>query len=398
MFEEVHMRILFWMNTGFQTTSRHILISVLRALCEKGHKVTVIHKSENDNINILKDLNKYDIEFRAIDVKKAAKANLIHRYVLEWVYLLKSRRSIAKDFDVAFVQSSNMLGLYVWCLRNKNKKARIVLNVQDIFPINASLSGNLSKKGVPYKILSSLQRYAYKKASHIITISEDMKETLIEEGAEESKISVIYNWSYQDKPYDRRNIDFTNVSHMFSKEKFNVVYAGNIGVMQNVEIVVRTANLLKENRKIQFHIIGDGVHKDKLVAMARELSLDNISFWPMMSSDDAPAIYASADVNVIPLVKDVYKTALPSKTATCFACGKPIVFCIGNESKFVQYAKSNTNCLSVDSDDSIALKKVIISVCQNTKIIGYDKFFLENFSETYNSERYAECIGEVDYK
>ena len=116
-----------------------------------------------------------------------------------------------------------------------------------------------------------------------------------------------------------------------------------------------------------------------------------------MSSLDAPSIYASADVNVIPLVKDVYKTALPSKTATCFACGRPIIFCIGNESRFVRYAKSNTNCFSVDSGDFTELKNAILSVCQNTKVIGYDKFFAENFSVTHNSERYAECISKVDY-
>lgn len=387
------MRILFWMNTGFRTTSRHILISVLRALCEKGHKVTVVHKAENDIADILRDFSNYDIEFHAINVKKAAKANLIHRFILEVIYLFKSQKSIVKNFDVAFVQSSNMLGLYVWYLRNKNKKARIVLNVQDIFPINASFSGNLSKKGVVYKILSAMQSYAYKKASHIITISEDMKKILVEEGAEESKVSVIYNWSYQDQLYDHKSIDFTNVSHMFNTEKFNVVYAGNIGVMQNVEIVVRTANLLKENKKIHFHVIGDGVRKDKLVSMAKELSLDNISFWPMMSSLDAPSIYSSADVNVIPLVKDVYKTALPSKTATCIACGKPIIFCIGTDSLFANKAKKEIGCFLADSHDYEGLRNAILSVYNNPATSDYKVYFESYFQMSKNSDKYAEIIA-----
>ncbi len=386
------MNVLFWMNTSFDTTSRHLLLSVLKTLCEKGHRVTVVHKAGNGNLDFLNDFSKCDIEFHSIDVNEASKANLIHRFILEGLYLFKSRKKISKKFDVAFVQSSNIFGLFVWFLRKKRNNTRIVLNVQDIFPLNASLSGKLSKKGIPYQILSYMQRCAYKKANHIITISEDMKETLVADGVNESKISVIYNWSYQDQLYNLDCIDFSNVSHIFNSDHFNVVYAGNIGVMQNVKILIKAANLLKDNIKIHFHVIGDGVYKAQLNQMTKELSLTNVSFWPMMSSIDAPSIYAKADVNVIPLVKDVYKTALPSKTATCLACGKPIIFCIGKESKFAQLAAQRTNCKILESDDPEGLAQAILDVYKDPKAIGYDAFFIEMFSKTENSRKYAEII------
>ena len=105
---------------------------------------------------------------------------------------------------------------------------------------------------------------------------------------------------------------------------FNVVYAGNIGVMQNVDLLVETARLMQEDPDVHFHIIGNGLYKKKLEAKAREYGVRNLSFWPMQPPEMAPAIYSAASVNVIPLVKNVYKTALPSKTATCLACGKPV--------------------------------------------------------------------------
>ena len=293
------------------------------------------------------------------------------------------------------MQSNNIAGIAIKIFSLKFPKTPVVYNVQDIFPLNASLSGNLSKKSILYRILSSMQRYAYKKASHIITISEDMKETLVEEGVDKNKISVIYNWSYQDKMYDIENIDFSNVSQIFNKDKFNVVYAGNIGVMQNVEIIIKAADLLKYEEKIHFHIIGDGVNKNKLYQMSKELMLNNISFWSMMGSEDAPSIYASADVNVIPLIKDVYKTALPSKTATCIACGKPIIFCVGTNSRFVNKAKKEIGCFAVDSDDAEGLKEAILSVYSNPKTFDYGAFFESNLQMSKNSDKYAEIIAQI---
>ena len=73
-------------------------------------------------------------------------------------------------------------------------------------------------------------------------------------------------------------MDLTPVSKMFKKGIFNVVYAGNIGVMQNVDILIETAKLMKDDKSVWFHIIGNGVYKDKLKARAKEYGITNISF------------------------------------------------------------------------------------------------------------------------
>lgn len=69
----------------------------------------------------------------------------------------------------------------------------------------------------------------------------------------------------------------------------------------------------------------------------------------------APVIYSAADVNVIPLEKEIYKTALPSKTATCLACQKPIIFAIGEESKFGRWMEEKNGCALIDSNDGAGL-------------------------------------------
>ena len=112
----------------------------------------------------------------------------------------------------------------------------------------------------------------------------------------------------------------------------------------------------------------------------------------MQKPELAPVIYSAADVNVIPLVKNVYRTALPSKTATCLACGKPVVFAVGTESKFMQKAKEEAGCYVIKSDDPEQLVLVIRDAQERQDNSKITDFFLKYFELSENSKRYSEII------
>ncbi len=391
------MKVLFFLCGSFdrRTPSEHLLSAMVEALYRRGHTVHIIQKNTGGPLPTLPaTLERLGVTTTTVPCGAPQKQNFIARYLTDLAYVRKCQKYISKKdgYGAAFVQSTNVAGAVVGLVRRKLGNIPITFNVQDIFPYNAVFSGNLSKSGVPFKILSALQRSGYKKADNIITISEDMKELLIWDGVDADKIICVYNWSYRDEPYDASELDMTETKKMFPEDKFNVVYAGNIGIMQNVDILIDAAALLKNENDVFFHIIGDGAYRKKLEAKADELGLANVKFWNMLGSELAPSIYASASVNVIPLVKDVYKTALPSKTATCFAAGSPIILCIGTESKFAQMAQSETGCLCVDSDDAEGLKNAILAIKQSHDTKKYGEFFTANLGKTKNSEKYAEII------
>ena len=369
-----------------------MLSAVIEQLCKAGHSVHIIQKYTGGSLPAIPEkLSNYDVTTDVIQNKPANKSNFIARYIAELKYINSCKKCITSDYDAVFIQSTNVAKFAVKAIRKKLPKARITFNVQDIFPYNAVFSGMIKNNSLVYKVMASFQRYAYTHSDNVITISEDMKDTLVADGVDASKISVIYNWSYQDEVYE--NVDLTKVSHMFNPDYFNVVYAGNIGVMQNVDIIIEAAKLMKDDNNVWFHIIGNGVYKEKLEVRAEEYGLSNISFWPMQSPDLAPAIYSAADVNVIPLVKDVYKTALPSKTATCLACQKPIVFAIGKESSFGKIAKDEAGCSVVDSDNAEELVNALLRYKDNQHKICSTEFFKNNFSVTRNSNNYARIIS-----
>ena len=390
------MNVLFWMSNGFDTpfTSEHLLGAVIYSLAQEGHNVHVIQTNQGGkNPELPEYLRLSNITTSCVPYSAPQKSNFFKRYISEikWHLWCKKVLEEHKNYDALFLQSTTIAGFALGLARKiLGSQCLITFNVQDIFPYNAAFSGKIKKNGFVFKVMAAEQRFGYKRADHIITISEDMKDTLTADGLPAEKIEVVYNWSYQDEVYE--NLDLTPVSHMFKREYFNVVYAGNIGVMQNVDILIDAAKLMKDENEIWFHIIGNGVYKEKLEARVKEYGITNISFWPMQPPELAPVIYSAADVNVIPLVKDVYKTALPSKTATCFACQKPVVFAIGAESKFGQKVTTETGCPVVSSDKAGELVEAIREIQQGKVQCKTGQFFREHMSSTVNSRTYAEII------
>ena len=391
------MQVLFWLSIGLdrRTPSEHLLTDMVEALYQQGHTVHVLQKNTNGPKDALPQrMLELGVETTRIDCTPPQKDNLAARfladvkYVLQCVKWLKAHR----NFDRIFMQSSNVAGIQTRILRHAQKGIPVIFNVQDIFPENAVYSGKMKADGFVYKCFAVMQRHAYRYASKIITISEDMKDQLVEIGADADKIEVVYNWSYRDTMYSPEEIDYSCLDGIIDRSKFNVVYAGNIGLMQNVEIVIRAAAKMKAERGICFHVIGDGMYRKKLEQLADDLQADNVHFHDMMSTDCAPAIYSVADVNVIPLAKDIYRTALPSKTATCLACGKPIVFAIGQNSKFGQQVHEQIGAQVVAADDVMGLCAAINKAKRSSVNMKNQDFFVKGFARTENSKRYAKTI------
>lgn len=387
------MKVLMWMDGSFdrRTPSEHLLVAIVQALYANGHTVHIIQQNTGGPLDVLpKELVILGVTTDCVPCQMAAKGNLVGRYLAGLGYIWRCRKAIWKhrDCEAVFNQSSNAAGVMAFMVKQLLPKARLTYNVQDIFPENAAYIGSV--KGLVYRILSAEQRYAYRHADQIITISEDMRDLLIEKGADPKKTEVVYNWSYSDNLYNYGDVYSKKIAEFLPADKFNVVYAGNIGTMQNVDIVVEAAKLMQDEEDIHFHIFGDGMYKERLQHKAEGLS--NISFWPMQPSELAPSIYAMADVNVIPLAPNIYRTALPSKTATCIACQKPIVFCFGDQSRFGKGACIQDGYYVTNSGDAVELKNAILKIKKSHPHINVSTLYANHFLRSVNSKKYSDWI------
>ena len=323
-----------------QYSDYHIMRDIILGLLERGHEVNLIQKQYLDIPQYPQQFDKYfekQLQVHNIRFEKKAKADLKARYLADLSYYRQACKWMKKNKpDKVFLQSCNTAFFTVFYAKHI-LKCPLVYNEQDIFPENALFAGILSESSPVYRVAHVLQKYAYKNATALSTISDDMKATIVTRyGISEDKVQVIYNWGHEElKAHSEEENTFLR-QYPKKPGEFRVVYAGNLGKMQNVELVLEAAALMKDEKDVSFYIVGSGVNEGQLKAFAKEKELSNVTFVGMQPPAEVADLYSAADVNVIPLQKGLVYAALPSKTADCLIAGKPIITCVDGGSKFAE--------------------------------------------------------------
>lgn len=372
-----------------QYSDYHIMRDIIVGFLERGHEVNLIQKQYLDVPRYPQQFEKYlarQLQVQNIRFEKKTKDDLKARYIADLAYYRQACRLMKKNKpDKIFLQSNNTAFFTVFYAKHILKRP-LLYNEQDIFPENAYFAGILSENSAIYKVAHMLQKYAYKNASALSTISEDMKSTIVTRyGIPADKVKVIYNWGHEElKAHSEAENVFLR-KYPKKPREFRVVYAGNLGKMQNVELVLEAAALMKDELNITFYIVGEGVNEAQLKEYAKEQSLFNVTFVGMQPPEEVADLYAAADVNVIPLQKGLIYAALPSKTADCLIAGKPIITCVDDESEFAKLVRkygienAGTSCPE-------KLKKLIFDTsmgdcrCENVSL--WDAFFTKDKSVT----------------
>ena len=233
-------------------------------------------------------------------------------------------------------------------LRNK---FRIV--EYDIYP-NALEAIGISDRHIIYRIWKSIKKKLYAKADAIYTLSEGMKEILLEYG-EAEKIKVVPLWSASDdfKPICKEQNPFVKEHHL--ENKFVVMYSGNIGYTHSVECLIEVAKNMQTDNDVKFLMIGEGKKKTDLVAQAEELNLRNITFLPLQDFNVLPYSLASADLGIITLDENVSRVSVPSKTFNLMAVGVPLLALSNNDTEMFRLISKyqNGRCISKSNVDDI---------------------------------------------
>lgn len=396
------MKIVIATPILYNTTSpfNHLFKDIIGGFLEDGNQIIRLVACENKNEKAFRyGYSNEIVKCHLYKRKKSSHANIFSRYIGDSVTNIRQALSILKmkEIDVLFEDVS--YSSFWPVLAAKMKGIKVVAMLQDVWPDNAVQSGVLKENSVLYKFFEAWQQFVYKKAERIICISDDMKDFIVSKGIEKEKIQVIYNWGYSDEivniPWNEN--EFVK-RYNLKLDIFYVVYAGNIGKMQNVELVVDAAHELSDRKDIHFLLIGDGARRESIEEKIEEYQLENITMLPFQPSELAVHIYSAAGVNVIPLVESGVKTALPSKTGVVLSCGRPVIFCFGEKCKFSELLQEYHIHGCVSSKDEAELVKAIlkqkegnIDTCQE----DIYSLFLEQFTRSNNSRRYSEAIKRI---
>lgn len=233
----------------------------------------------------------------------------------------------AATTDVMYVWHPPLtVGVAAWMIA-RLRGIPFVYDVQDIWPEAAVLSGIL-KPGIVVRCLSGLERFVYRRADHILVVTEGARQNLISKGVAPDKVTVMPHWfepalfegsETADREQTRREHGWDG--------KFVAVFAGNLGLVQGLETIVRAAECLRAEPGIRVAFVGDGADKSRLVQIVAALGLqESVQFVARQPMTRMPAILAAADALLVHLKwSELSNYVIPTKTLAYLASGKPIV-------------------------------------------------------------------------
>jgi colanic acid biosynthesis glycosyl transferase WcaI len=258
--------------------------------------------------------------------------------------------------DVVFAVSPPLtIGLVGWLLALL-KRARLIYNVQELYPDTAITMGVLKKDSFVTRVLQWIELFVYRRSAALAVICQPFADVIVGKGIAPSKIHVISNFVDTDfvQPGSKDN---ALARELGLKDRFVVHYAGNIGMTQSFDTLLATAEHLQDEPQIIFLIVGDGARRTYVETQVRERRLKNVQLLPYQSRRRVPDIYATADVCLVPLMAGTAKTTVPSKLYTIMSAGRPAIVAVDADSDIVLTVKRADCGIAIAPDDAAQLEQ-----------------------------------------
>ena len=400
------MNILYFASVDFYqkpNPSFHLMHSMITDLLESNNKINYVGLAlEGIEQHIpIEFINNPNFSYNLIDMPNTKKSSFVKRYIDGIKYAVAAKKHIKKminDSDVIFIQSSPTALYNISVVKRFAKDSKkIIYNVQDMFPGSSIASGVMPQKWMQI-VFSSLQKIAYRKSDIIVAISDDMKDKLIEQGVPNEKIEVIVNW-FDDRTVSEVSWDtnrFVKIANM-DKEHFYVQYAGTMGYVFDYHMIIKVAEILQDDSKVIFQMIGEGSQKQEFVKTVKEKQLNNIVFLPLQPQDMVSDVYSACSTCIIPLKHGVIGNSVPSKAGLLMACKRSIVTSTDKGSKYNSMIKDNGIGFAFGDNEPEKMAEAILKLSENTELCkhmgikGYE-FGHKLYSRAENMKKYVDLF------
>ncbi|MFH1933658.1 MAG: glycosyltransferase family 4 protein [Pseudomonadota bacterium] len=376
------------------------------SLREMGHNVTVIseHPANNSPVDnnheyftsrSSRTVSKGEVVLRVSSLSFMSKiiGGKPLRFLLS-CFLFAIRGIFTKRPDVILVYSPPLYMGISGYLISKVRKARFVFNLQDIHPKVLFDSGAI-KNPLIKRILSKMEEVCYRKAHSLIAYSGGNRDYIIQRGAN-GQVYIIPNWA------DTNAVVSYDKAHSFRKEeiignKFVVSYAGTMQQAQGLEVVVETAEVLKEYKDIIFLLAGEGTSKPVLEGLINEKKINNVLLRPVMPKERYKQFLYESDVCLITLSLDIPLQTVPGKLADIMGYGKPLILVAnpqGDAAKVINKAKCG---FCVNPGDAKAFSRAVLNLYRDEglrKEMGENArlFAEQHFSRAVCTKQYEKVL------
>jgi glycosyltransferase involved in cell wall biosynthesis len=350
------------------------LYELATRLRDKGHTITVLTAMPNYPTGKVFD------EYRKKIYLRKRLDGL--RVIRTWIYPSKSSKTLPRLLSyMSFVCSSVALG--IWNLGKQDvvlfespplflvpsgliigraTGARIIMNVSDIWPDIIVRMGHTT--GGPFlKAMEWLEKFGYEH-SDVVALTNPGAMEQIKKRFPHVTTTVISNGADTQMFHPKLASQTIRNSFGAGSDDFLVAYCGLHGLAQGLEVIISAAEELKKDSHVKFIIIGDGPTKEDLVARAKQKQLTNLTFFDSRPKKEIPAILASCDVSLVPLLARLPGT-MPSKVYEALSVGVPPIVAKGCEGDTL-VSKFNAG-RTFEPLDGKELANAILEMADNTQ-------------------------------
>ena len=378
------MKILIVSQYFYPETFR---VNTLAAeLVKRGHKVTVltgypqyplgeIYKGYGFDIPYEKEWNGVRIERVKMRPRGHSALSML-RHCLSFVYQgNKWVRKCKVKYDAVYVFEVSPVTVGLPALKYKKKFGTpVFFNVQDLWPENVEEVLGIHNKLIIGGINKIVDRI-YRESDMILCSSRGFVKNIANRGVPKEKLAF---WPQFCLAPQLQN---TVPPPCYDKDCFNIVFTGNLGDAQGLDLLVETARKLK-GKKIRWFLVGDGRARERLEGLVKSYGLEqNVIFVGKVSEQEANLYVHYADCAYLSFKNcKLFDLTIPAKLQTYLACGVPILGAVGGESAEII---NEANCGLVSDREVLPLAKAVDELYNTPK----EKllFFRENAKQCYHT-------------
>jgi colanic acid biosynthesis glycosyl transferase WcaI len=240
----------------------------------------------------------------------------------------------------------------------RRQQVPFIFHVQDL-QLDAARELAIIRQPLLFACLTRLEHFLFTRAQAVTTISRAMAARIRDKGAPPERVHLLPNWADLEaiKPGNRRNALRTELG---LNDEIMVLYAGNMGEKQGLEVILDAAVITRYNQAIRYVFVGEGAARPRLMDQAQRLSLETVSFWPLQSRDRFPLLLDAADLHLVVQKDKASDLVMPSKLGNILAAGRPFIATARPETELGRVTAESGAGLLTPPEDAGSLAQAIV--------------------------------------
>jgi glycosyltransferase involved in cell wall biosynthesis len=264
-----------------------------------------------------------------------------------------------KKPDIILTPSPPLTSGLISILLARIKGSKSIYNVQEIYPDLLINHGRLTNSFI-IKFLKILEVWVYNWSDSVTTIDVNFYNTIKLRIRNPDKLKIISNFVDTELYKTSSSVSLPKVFKKI-KGRIDMVYAGNIGIAQEWDLVINLAKVIKKH-PITIWIIGEGVKKKYLESQIKKHDLFNIQLLPYQERKYMPVINLFADFHFIAMDKSMENDGFPSKVYTIMSSGKPLIVVSSEHTPIVSFLEQTNAAITVTNHSLSDFKKAVLKL------------------------------------